>query len=370
MTFESWKSDFLIRAADDGVPAAILNQVSPFLTSAAGVAQADMAQPEARKTLQHYVERAVSEKRVAQGRTSLAQHDAIFDQIESDYQVDRHIVTAIWGMESNYGSIRGDVPVISALATLAAQGRRAPMFESQILAAFEIVSRGIKTPEQLLGSWAGAMGHTQFMPKSYIDFAVSANNGSPDIWAEDPADALVSTAHFLVCQGWKANLPWGTPTDVPETENLHGLRHLPPQSLSHWKALGVLPQRAVAMDYETRFILPGGGASLSFVVSENFDALLCYNNAPAYAIAVGHLADRLQGAPALTFPPGGDPRGLTQPEMQFVQSRLTKLGFDTLGADGFFGPNTEMAVEAFQAVQGLPVDGFVGLALLRRLGTL
>ena len=348
MTFESWKSDFLIRAADDGVPAAILNQVSPFLTSAAGVAQADMAQPEARKTLQHYVERAVSEKRVAQGRTSLAQHDAIFDQIESDYHV----------------------PVISALATLAAQGRRAPMFESQILAAFEIVSRGIKTPEQLLGSWAGAMGHTQFMPKSYIDFAVSANNGSPDIWAEDPADALVSTAHFLVCQGWKANLPWGTPTDVPETENLHGLRHLPPQSLSHWKALGVLPQRAVAMDYETRFILPGGGASLSFVVSENFDALLCYNNAPAYAIAVGHLADRLQGAPALTFPPGGDPRGLTQPEMQFVQSRLTKLGFDTLGADGFFGPNTEMAVEAFQAVQGLPVDGFVGLALLMRLETL
>ena len=260
--------------------------------------------------------------------------------------------------------------MISALATLAAQGRRAPMFESQILAAFEIVSRGIKTPEQLLGSWAGAMGHTQFMPKSYIDFAVSANNGSPDIWAEDPADALVSTAHFLVCQGWKANLPWGTPTDVPETENLHGLRHLPPQSLSHWKALGVLPQRAVAMDYETRFILPGGGASLSFVVSENFDALLCYNNAPAYAIAVGHLADRLQGAPALTFPPGGDPRGLTQPEMQFVQSRLTELGFETLGADGFSGPNTEMAVEAFQAVQGLPVDGFVGLALLMRLETL
>ena len=124
------------------------------------------------------------------------------------------------------------------------------------------------------------------------------------------------------------------------------------------------------MDYEARFILPGGFVSLGFVVSENFDALLCYNNAPAYAIAVGHLADRLQGAPALTFPPGGDPRGLTQPEMQFVQSRLTKLGFDTLGADGFFGPNTEMAVEAFQAVQGLPVDGFVGLALLMRLETL
>ena len=370
MTFESWKSDFLIRAADDGVPAAILNQVSPFLTSAAGAARADMAQPEARKTLQHYVERAVSDKRVAQGRMSLAQYDAIFDQIESDYQVDRHVVAAIWGMESNYGSIRGDVPVISALATLAAQGRRAPMFESQLLAAFEIVTRGIKTPEQMLGSWAGAMGHTQFMPKSYIDFAVSANNGRPDIWAEDPADALVSTAHFLVCHGWKGNLPWGTPTDVPKTENLHGLRHLPPQNLTHWNSLGILPQRAGAINYEARLILPGGVASLGFVVSENFDALLRYNNAAAYAIAVGHLADRLKGAPALTFPPGGDARGLTQPEMRFVQSRLTELGFDTLGADGFSGPKTEMAAEAFQATQGLPVDGFVGLALLRRLGTL
>ena len=357
MTFESWKFDFLIRAADDGVPASILNQVSPFLIAATGVAQADMVQPEARKTLKHYVERAVSEKRVAQGRMFLAQHDVIFDQIESDYHVNRHVVAAIWGMESNYGSIRGDVPVISALATLAAQGRRTPMFESQLLAAFEIVTRGIKTPEKMLGSWAGAMGHTQFMPKSYIDFAISA-------------DALVSTAHFLVCHGWKDGLPWGTPTNVTETENRHSLRHLPPQSLTHWKSLGVLPQRAGTMDYEARFILPGGFVSLGFVVSENFDALLRYNNAAAYAIAVGHLADRLQGAPALTFPPGGDARGLTQLEMQFVQSRLTELGFETLGADGFSGPNTEMAVEAFQAALGLPVDGFVGLALLRRLETL
>ena len=202
MTFESWKSDFLRRAAAYGVSPAILTEVSPYLTTAQNSAQADMRQPEARKTLQSYIELTVSPARIAQGQAALQKHVEVFDQIEADYQVDRHVVAAIWGLESNYGSIRGDVPVISALATLAAQGRRAAMFEAQLLAAFEIVTRGIKSPDQMLGSWAGAMGHTQFMPKSYIDFAVSARNGRPDIWAEDPADALVSTAHFLVCHGW------------------------------------------------------------------------------------------------------------------------------------------------------------------------
>ena len=152
MTFESWKSDFLSRAAAYGVSPAILTEVSPYLTTAQNSAQADMRQPEARKTLQSYIELTVSPARIAQGQAALQKHVEVFDQIEADYQVDRHVVAAIWGLESNYGSIRGDVPVISALATLAAQGRRAAMFEAQLLAAFEIVTRGIKSPDQMLGS--------------------------------------------------------------------------------------------------------------------------------------------------------------------------------------------------------------------------
>ena len=241
------------------------------------------------------------------------------------------------------------------------------MFEAQLLAAFEIVTRGIKSPDQMLGSWAGAMGHTQFMPKSYIDFAVSARNGRPDIWADDPADALVSTAHFLVCHGWKPDVPWGRAVQLPEPADLHMLRHLPPRSQSGWARLGVHFMDDDQRTYDSKLILPGGVNSLAFVVSENFNSLLGYNNAQSYAIALGHLSDRLQGAPALHFPPGGDARGLTQAEMKFIQSRLTTLGFDTIGADGFTGPNTEIAIEAYQAAQHLPVDGFAGLSLLKRL---
>ena len=367
MIFENWKSDFLIRATNNGVSSIVLDQVYPFLTPSYSAAKADIIQPEARKTLQQYVEKAVSKTRVEEGLIYLSQHVEIFDRIETEYHVDRHIIAAIWGLESNYGVIRGNVPVISALATLAAQGRRAPMFEAQLLAAFEIIGRGIRSPKKMLGSWAGAMGHTQFMPKSYIDFAVSASNSVPDIWSKNPADALFSTAHFLVCHGWKAEVPWGVPIHVPDNANFHFLRHHPPQGLKSWEELGVLALQTGGLNYEARLILPGGLTSLGFVVSENFNALLNYNNASAYAIAVGHLADQLQGAPALIFPLSGDSRGLTQHEMQFLQSRLTEHGFDTIGSDGFAGPNTEIAIEAFQVAHSLPVDGFAGLSLLKRL---
>ncbi len=370
MIFENWKSDFLIRATNNGVSSIILDQVYPFLTPSYSAAKADIIQPEARKTLQQYVEKAVSKTRVEEGLIYLSQHVEIFDRIETEYHVDRHIIAAIWGLESNYGVIRGNVPVISALATLAAQGRRAPMFEAQLLAAFDIVKRGIKSPDQMLGSWAGAMGHTQFMPRSYIDFAVSANTGIPDIWTENPADALVSTAHFLVCHGWKSDTTWGQVAYVPDTSDLHFLRHHPPQTPKNWEGLGILTASNSRSDYLGLLLLPGGAASLGFVVSENFNTLLHYNNSAAYAIAVGHLADRLQGGAPLTFPLGGDTRGLTQPEMQFVQSRLTELGFDTINADGFTGPNTEIAIEAFQIAQGLPVDAFAGLELLSHLQSL
>jgi hypothetical protein len=164
-----------------------------------------------------------------------------------------------------------------------------------------------------------------------------------------------------------ADVPWGTAVQLPEPADLHMLRHLPPRSQDAWAHLGVRFMSEDRCTYKSKLILPGGVNSLAFVVSENFNAFLGYNNAQSYAIALGHLSDRLQGAPALRFPRGGDARGLTQAEMKFIQSRLTTLGFDTIGADGFAGPNTEIAIEAYQASQHLPVDGFAGLALLKRL---
>ena len=326
-----------------------------------------MTQPETQKTLQQYVEMMVSETRISQGQAALLEYAKMFDQIEIKHKVDRHIVAAIWGMETNYGRIRGDVPVFSALSTLAYQGRRRSMFEEQLLAVFEIINQGIKSPNQILGSWAGAMGHTQFMPKSYIKFAVSAVNGEPDIWEDDPTDSLTSTAHFLICHGWTPKIPWGQVVYSSKSEGLGCLLKYDAQWVKDWKSLGVLSKNSNLENYIASLILPGGASSLAFLVSENFNSLLRYNNSPAYAISVGHLADRLQGGPALKFPPGGDPRGLSQSEIKFLQNQLTKLGFDTICADGFIGPNTKKAIEAYQVAHNLPVDGFAGISLLEKL---
>ncbi|MDT1986044.1 MAG: lytic murein transglycosylase [Planktomarina sp.] len=367
MTFESWKTDFLRRALDGGVSSEIVNRVSPFLKSNSTVLKADMTQPETQKTLQQYVEMMVSETRISQGQAALLEYAKMFDQIEIKHKVDRHIVAAIWGMETNYGRIRGDVPVLSALSTLAYQGRRRSMFEEQLLAVFEIINQGIKSPNQILGSWAGAMGHTQFMPKSYIKFAVSAVNGEPDIWEDDPTDSLTSTAHFLICHGWTPKIPWGQVVYSSKSEGLGCLLKYDAQWVKDWKSLGVLSKNSNLENYIASLILPGGASSLAFLVSENFNSLLRYNNSPAYAISVGHLADRLQGGPALKFPPGGDPRGLSQSEIKFLQNQLTKLGFDTIGADGFIGPNTKKAIEAYQVAHNLPADGFASISLLKKL---
>ena len=367
MTFENWRSEFLLKCTNKGVSAAVLKLILPYLVPLPSVLNADSTQSEARKTLQDYISLTVSEKRIAEGRDALVLHASTFEKIEVEYSVDRYVVAAIWGLESNYGTVRGDVPVLSALATLAAQGRRRAMFEAQIFAALEIIGQGIKAPNQLRGSWAGAMGHTQFMPKSYLDFAVSAHEEQPDIWSNDPADALVSSANFLTCHGWRPDCPWGLQVHVPENSNFYDLRHLPAQDGSGWAALGLRGAGLMDATWLSKLVLPGGVHSAAFLVSRNFKALLRYNASPTYAIAVGHLADRFRGGSPLDFSNGADQHGLSFSEIQFIQTQLTFLGFDTKGADGFTGPNTEVAIEAFQIASGLPADGFAGLSLLARL---
>ncbi|MGB0799829.1 MAG: lytic murein transglycosylase, partial [Planktomarina sp.] len=317
-------------------------------------------------TLRQYLNICVSDVRINQGQLAMVQHQNTFDTVEQNYGVDRHIVAAIWGMETNYGKIRGSIPVLSALATLAHSGRRRALFESQLLAALDIVQRGIRAPNDMIGSWAGAMGHTQFMPTSYRDFAVSLNNGMPNIWSDDPGDALASTAHYLTCHGWVKDRPWGKQAIWGQNVDLHSARHSDAQSLADWTSTDVTPIGQA--EGEFAFILPGGIGAPAFLVTENYRALLAYNNAAAYAVAVGHLADRLAGGSDFEHSWNCDHRGLTQAEVQQVQIRLTALGFDTQGSDGFPGPNTSYAVEAYQVDQNLPVDGFVGLKLLTHLG--
>ncbi|MGB1234940.1 MAG: lytic murein transglycosylase [Planktomarina sp.] len=344
--FEDWKTDFLARS---GFPAELANLL--VYLEVPGVA--DSTQAEARKTLKQYLNRTVTDTRITKGRELLTMN---FDAIPAP--IDPAMLLAIWGMETNFGAVLGDQPVFGALATLAANGRRRAMFEDQLMAAADMVAAGI-SPDRMIGSWAGAMGHTQFMPRSYQSLAVSLGRGLPDIW-DDSMDALASSANYLHHHGAHRDMPWGA--QIGLLDDLKTARHAGYQPLVDWGFEVDLP----AGDY--RFLLPSGSDGPAFLVSKTYDAVLAYNNADAYALAVCHLSDRIKGSAAWDGPWPADERGLSVAELAAVQKTLTGLGFDTHGTDGFTGPNTIKAVEAYQDAQGLPVDGFAGMALAKQLG--
>ncbi|KPP89630.1 MAG: Membrane-bound lytic murein transglycosylase B [Rhodobacteraceae bacterium HLUCCA08] len=333
--YDAWVAAFRARAPSQGITQATLSAGFRGTGYLPGVVSRDRNQTEFSRTLEDYLAIAASDERVAKGRAALARHGGTLQALQARYGVDARIITAIWGLESLYGERRGDVPVVSATSTLAFDGRRGAFFERQLVAALKILQSGDTTPERLVGSWAGAMGHTQFIPTSYEAFAVDfTGDGRRDIWSEDPTDALASTAAYLQRNGWAAGLPWGAEAgpDAPAG------RALQPQ--------------------------PGGP---SFTVTGNFDVIKRYNNSDAYAIGVGHLADRIGGAGPLRapFPPDAD--GLTKADRETLQQRLTAAGFDTGGADGVIGPNTEAAIRAWQQANGVPVTGRPSQDLLRML---
>ena len=332
--YDAWVAAFRARAGGYGLSAATLDAGFRGAGFLPGVITRDRSQTEFDRTLEDYLSIAASDERVRKGRAAFARHRGTLTALEARYGVDASIIAAIWGLESMYGERRGDVPVISATSTLAYDGRRGAFFERQLVAALRILQRGDVTPERLTGSWAGAMGHTQFIPTSYQEYAVDfTGDGRRDIWSEDPSDALASTAAYLARSGWTRGVRWG---------GLAG---------SGTSGRIVQPQ-------------PGGPR---FAVTGNFNAIKRYNNSDAYAIGVGHLSDRIAGAGPLqaSFPP--DANGLTKADRIELQRRLTARGFDTGGTDGVIGGNTRAAITAYQASRGLPATGQPSVELLRSL---
>ncbi|MFD0858819.1 lytic murein transglycosylase [Roseovarius aquimarinus] len=334
--YDAWVASFRSRAGSYGISERTLAAAFSGTGYLPGVVKRDRNQTEFTRTLEDYLAIAASDERVAKGRAAFQRHHTTLNALESRYGVDAHIICAIWGLESFYGERRGDVPVISATSTLAFDGRRGAFFEKQLVAALKIIQNGDIAADRMTGSWAGAMGHTQFIPTSYELFAVDFDgDGRRDIWSEDPSDALASTAAYLAKNGWTPGTPWGREV-------------LPGQSAS---GEIIQPQ-------------PGGPR---FAVTGNFRAIKRYNNSDAYAIGVGHLSDRIGGAGPLqsSFPP--DATGLTKDDRIVLQTRLTARGFDTGGADGVIGPNTRSAISAYQSSIGLPATGEPSPELLRSL---
>lgn len=335
--YEAWVARFRSRAAKQGFSEELLASAFRGTGYLPGVVSRDRDQTEFNRTLEDYLSITVSEERVAKGRTAYARNRETLETIEQAVGVDAYIICAIWGVESFYGERRGDVPVVSATSTLAYDGRRGRFFESQLVAALTILRDGEVTPQRLRGSWAGAMGHTQFIPTSYLSFSVDfTGDGRRDVWSQDPSDALASTAKYLSRNGWRTGLRWGgeVGSDAPQGD----------------------------------LIQPQAGGP-KFSTTANFRAIKRYNNSDAYAIAIGHLADRIAGGPPLrgVFPP--DANGMTKSDRIALQRGLIARGFNTGSADGVVGSKTREAIAAYQASEGLPTTGEPSLELLRRLDT-
>ena len=368
--FRSWLGGFRGRALAQGIRGDVFDAAFRGVRPDPEVIRRDRNQSEFTKTIWDYLDSAASDSRVQNGRDALRRYGPLLQAIEDRFGVEKEVVAAVWGLESAYGTHRGEMDVIQSLATLAYDSRRGRFFEGQLVAALKILQAGDVSPRSMTGSWAGAMGHTQFIPTSYLDYAVDATgDGRRDIWSDDPTDALASTAAYLERFGWTRGQPWGVEVVLPRgfdyAQARRNLKRLP----SEWARAGVVGVngRPVPDHGRASVLLPAGARGAAFLIFDNFAVLERYNTADAYVIGVGHLSDRLKGAgPIRSEWPRGD-RALTFPERRELQQRLTAAGFDTRGVDGKIGPLTIEAVRAYQRSQGLAPDGYASLDVLKRL---
>ena len=368
--FDRWIAGFRDRATAQGIRPATFDAALAAIRYNADVVGRDRNQSEFTKQIWDYLDSAVSVDRVSNGRRAFASHARLFAEIEARYGVEAEVVAAIWGLESAYGSFRGTTPTVEALATLAYDGRRGAFFEEQLLAALRILQAGDVTPRAMTGSWAGAMGHTQFMPTSYLAHAQDFDgDGRRDIWSDDPTDALASAAAYLRDFGWTKGQPWGVEVRLPQGFDYSQSGERVKKSPADWAAMGVRDTegRPVPNHGQASILLPAGARGAAFMIFDNFHVIERYNPADAYVIAVGHLSDRIRGAGPLRSGWPREDRNLRFAEKQEMQERLSRAGFDTQGTDGIIGPNTIAAIRAFQRTQGLTPDGYASYDLLQRL---
>ena len=369
--FESFIQSLWPRVKSAGISRAL------FDAAFAGVTDPDPAvlklaetQPEFNSTTSAYLAKAVTPIRIDTGQQVKASEASLLSAIEKKYGVDRHILLGIWGMESNFGKDKGSMSVMRSLATLIYAGRKKKYASEQLIAAFRILKGGARTPQNFTGSWAAAMGHTQFIPSSYLAYAVDwTGDGKKDIWGSKE-DALASTANYLAKAGWKADRPWGWEVSLPAKFNKALIGRSKWRPVSEWVKLGVAPAtggKFNAPQADAFVMIPQGIDGPAFLVTRNFLAIMDYNFSHSYALAVGHLADRIRGS---------GPFVGTWPDLNFdlsfaqrveLQKRLSRLGFETGGSDGRFGARTYEAIIAYQKSIGLPLDGKPSAKLLERL---
>jgi membrane-bound lytic murein transglycosylase B len=357
-------------AARRGVPRTLFDEQTASLTPDLRIMDLLDAQPEFTKAIWDYLDLLVSDERIQAGRAILNQHRATFDAVEKTFGVDRHVVTAIWGIESNYGTQGGTRPVVRSTATLACVGRRQDYFREEFLSALEILAHGDIDAAKLIGSWAGAFGPTQFMPTSFKKYAVDFDgDGRRDVVDSIP-DLIASTANNLRKDGWATGQTWGYEVVLPEHFNFMLADRNRVLTMQEWMRAGVTRPRGKAfprLDDRAYLLVPAGAQGPAFLMLPNFRVIMKYNPAEAYALATGYLADRLRGGEPLAQAWPRYERVLTREERLELQQLLADHGYDVGTPDGQLGGRTRAALRQFQAQVGSVPDGFATAALLDRL---
>jgi lytic murein transglycosylase len=312
-----------------------------------------------------YINGAVTAQRLQRGQSMAAEWSKTLAAVEKTYGVPRSVVLGVWGMETNFGSFTGSIYTVRALATLAYTGYREDFFRDELLTALQILEAEHIDRDKMLGSWAGAMGQTQFMPSSFMKYAVDGNrDGIRDIWTSVP-DAIASTANYLRKQGWKPGLPWGFEVQLPRGFDFRPVKH----GFAQWQSMGLrrVDGKPMPRSGEASLFLPGGARGPAFLVTSNYDVIKSYNSSDAYAMGVAHLGDRLLGGRPIQGAWPKDEPMLDKDQRQELQERLAGLGFYEGEADGKFGSKTREAVRNFQLRRGLIPDGYADYAVLREL---
>lgn len=367
--FAAWIREFRVSARAAGISEATLQVAFANAHYLPQVVERDRSQAEFTRTVWDYLDTAVSPGRIARGQDRLFEVQTPADAAAARYGVPATILVAIWGMESNYGSNYGSLSVIDALATLGFDGRREAWARGQLLAALKILQSGDIDRENMIGSWAGAMGQTQFLPSNFLAYAVDADGDRRrDIW-HSMADVLSSTANFLARSGWRPDQPWGLEVRLPDGFDVGRADTDSRYGSARWAVEGVSAIDGTPLPDlpEAAIWLPAGAGGPAFLVGPNFRVLLRYNNASSYALAVGLLAQQLAGGPGVQASWPRDLQALGRTEILALQTALNQRGFDSGSPDGLLGPATRAGVRAYQRSIGLPADGYPTAALLQRL---
>ena len=372
--FQSCLANLRSQAVNSGVNASTYDRYTQNLIPDYSVVEKLNYQPEFSTPIWDYLSGLVDDERVRDGQQKIAQYRSVLNQVSQTYGVPAETVVAVWGVESNYGNISGKYPLLQSLGTLSCEGRRQSYFRSEFFAAMRILQRGDLTEDQMKGSWAGAFGHTQFMPSTYERLAVDFDgDGRRDLVSSVP-DALASTANFLKKAGWQTGMPWGFEVKIPQGMSVAGESRRNKKPLSYWVAQGLtradgsaIVQGNLTSTTPAGLMTPAGANGPAFLVFKNFDAIYGYNAAESYALAIAHLSDRLQGAGPFLTPWPTDDAGTSRAERREIQRLLLSKGYDIGEADGLIGDKTRQAIQKEQVRLGLNPTGRAGQQILRVL---